>query len=171
MIHMNLVKRIALGFFLSASIAGAGFAQGASVALGVKDHDTSTPVEITSEQLELNQEQGTATFEQNVFVRQGDMTLTCDKMTVEYGTNPSTGAEEITNIRMSGGVTFASPTETAESNSAVYSLTAGTLIMQGDVLVTQGRTALSSDKLTYNLDSGAGVMEGNVKTVLQQASN
>ena len=163
----NDLRRIALGLLVSSLMASVGLAQGASVALGVKDHDSSTPVEITSEQLELNQEQGTAVFETNVFVRQGEMTMTCDRMVVEYGEDPTTGREEIQLIRMFGGVTFASPTETAESNTAVYNLAQETLVMNGDVLVTQGQTALSSDKLTYNLDTGGGVMEGNVKTVLQ----
>ena len=61
--------------------------------------------------------------------------------------------------------------EAAESDNAVYTLSNDIIIMTGNVLVTQGQTALSSDKLTYNLDTGDGVMEGNVKTILQQGSN
>lgn len=146
------------------------FAQGANISLGVKEHDSSTPVEITSEELELDQESGQAIFTGNVIVRQGDITMTCGRMTVEYGENAE-GNNEIRLIRMFNGVTFASDTEAAESNSAVYSLTNETLVMNGSVLVTQGPTALSSDKLTYDLQSGDGRLEGNVKTVLQQANN
>ena len=113
----------------------------------------------------------TANFDRDVFVRQGEMTMTCQQMRVEYATNPETGRDEVKTIRMFNGVTFASPTETAESNEAVYHLDDNKLIMTGDVLVTQGVTALSSDRLTYFLDSGEGLMEGNVKTVLQQGSN
>lgn len=168
----NLVQKpLMLAATISIMSIGAAFAQGASVNLGVSDHDSSIPVEITSESLELNQKEGFASFTGDVFVRQGDMTLTCERMVVEYGENPETGAEEIQKIHMYKGVTFASPSEAAESESAVYDLQTNTIVMTGNVLVTQGRTALSSERLSYNLDSGAGQMTGNVKTVLQQASN
>jgi len=171
MFGRTILRHLALGIFFGFLVPGLALAQGASVSLGVKNHDSSIPVEITSENLELNQEAGTASFTGNVFVRQGDMTMTCGSMTVEYGPNAATGEDEIKNIRMFGGVTFASPSEAAESESAIYALTSELLIMSGNVLVTQGSTALSSNKLTYNLQSGKGVMEGNVKTVLQRGSN
>ncbi len=157
------------GLWLAMAMAGAALAQ-ASVSLGVQDHDTSIPVEITSEELELDQASGTAIFTGNVIVVQGDITMTCDRMRVEYREDPVTGANEIQIIRMFGGVTFVSPAEAAESEWAVYTLAEETMVMHENVLVTQGTTALSSDKLTYNLDTGDGLMEGNVKTILQQSN-
>ncbi len=163
--------RLALsGAALALFASGAAHAQGASVSLGVQDHDTSIPVEITSEELSLDQDTGTALFSGNVLVRQGDITMTCDRMRVEYS-DDAQGNSQINVIRMFGGVTFVSPDEAAESDTAVYTLAVETVVMTGNVLVTQGATALSSDRLTYNLNSGEGRMEGNVKTVLQQANN
>lgn len=168
-----MTNGLKLGLFTLAAafIAGAAFAQGASVSLGVKDHDTSIPVEITSETLSLDQDLGLAIFEKDVIARQGDVTMTCEEMKVEYAANPETGRDEIQVIKMYGGVTFASPTEAAESDWAVYTLENEIIIMYDNVLVTQGSTVLSSDKLTYNLDTGEGLMEGNVKTILQQRSS
>ncbi|MCG6903487.1 MAG: LptA/OstA family protein [Rhodobacter sp.] len=161
-------RPIALGVWLVMSAAGACVAQGASVSLGVQDHDSSTPVEITSESLELDQESGMAVFTGDVLVKQGEITMTCQRMQVEYSEDPVTGKNEIKVIRMFGGVTFVSKEEAAESQRAVYTLTDDLLVMLDNVLVTQGVTALSADKLTYNLDTGDGRMEGSVKTVLQQ---
>ena len=168
---LSLVRSVALGACLTIAAAGMGAAQGASVSMGVQNHDSSTPVEITSENLEVDQENSVATFTGDVIVVQGDITMTCQKMRVEYGENPDTGANEIEVIRMSGGVTFVSPEEAAESDRAIYTLKTDIIVMLDNVLVTQGPTALSADKLTYNLDSGDGLMEGNVKTILQQANN
>jgi len=171
---MNLrlpIRPIILAIFVSCAALGSALAQGASVSLGVKDHDSSTPVEITSVELELDQANGTAIFKGDVIVVQGDVTLTCQRMRVEYGPNATTGQDEIQVIRLFGGVTFVSDAEAAESDNAVYTLANDIIIMSGNVLVTQGQTALSSDKLTYNLDTGDGVMEGNVKTILQQGRN
>ncbi len=159
-----------LAFCVAIGIGGAVLAQGASVSMGLQQHDTSIPLEITSEELELDQINGTAIFTGNVIVSQGAMTMTCSRMRVEYAEDPITGQNEIQIIRLFGGVTFVSPEEAAESDWAVYTLANETMVMHDNVLVTQGTTAISSDKLTYNLDTGDGLMEGNVKTVLQSTN-
>ena len=140
-------------------------AQSTAVSLGVTDHDSSLPVEITSEELSLDQANSIAIFTGNVLARQGELTMTCGKMHVEYGPGAD-GKDEIKIIRMFDGVTLASPAETAESTSAVYDMVNESLVMTGNVLITQGLTALASDRMTYDLASGNGILEGNVKTVL-----
>ncbi len=149
-------------FLLSLSV----LAQGTSVSLGLNDHDSAQPVEITSDLLELDQAGGSATFTGNVIVGQGELVLTCERLVVEYGPDETTGEDEIKVIRLFGGVTFVGPTEAAESRDAVYTLASETIVLTGDVLVTQGSTALSSDRLDYNLRTGAGTMTGRVKTIL-----
>ncbi|MDJ0825910.1 MAG: lipopolysaccharide transport periplasmic protein LptA [Rhodobacter sp.] len=152
------------------ALAPAAAAQGTSVSLGGQGHDSSQPVEITSQELSVDQENGTATFTGDVIVGQGGITMTCDRMVVEYAAD-ETGQNQIQVIRMFGGVTFVSANEAAESETAVYTLGNERIVMTGNVLVTQGATALSADKLTYDLATGSGVMEGRVKTILQQGSN
>lgn len=152
-------------------LAPAALAQGgADVSLGIDNHDSTQPVEITSEELSLNQQGGNATFTGNVIVGQGELVMTCERMVVEYGKDDQ-GDNEIKVIRMFGGVTFVGPDEAAESDEAVYTLADEVIVLTGNVLVTQGTTALSSDRLTYNLQSGSGRMEGNVKTVLNPGSD
>ncbi len=158
----HLTAAICAAFVLAQPAA----AQGTSVSLGVGNHNTSQPVEITSEELSLDQAAGSATFEGNVIVGQGDLVLTSDRMVVEYGPNADTGANEIKVIRLYGGVTFVGPTEAAEARDAVYTLADETIVLIGNVLVTQGATALSADRMDYNLRSGAGTMTGQVKTIL-----
>lgn len=156
-------------FFLA--LAPMATAQGTSISLGVQNHDSGQPVEITSDSLSVNQAEGNATFTGNVIVGQGDLVLTCDRMVVEYAPDPDTGRSEIQVIRMFGGVTFVGPSEAAEAETAVYTLAAETIIMSGNVLVTQGATAISADNMVYNLATGAGNMTGRVKTILNPGSN
>ncbi len=167
----SLTRVFVLASLLAVAAAAGAAAQGASVSLGISNHDSSQPVEITSEELAVDQASGSATFTGNVIVGQGDIRMTCAEMRVEYVQDPDTGRNEIDVIRMFGGVTFVSPEEAAEADSAVYTLADDLLVMTGNVLVTQGTTALSADKLTYNLETGNGVMEGRVKTILQPGSN
>ncbi|MDF0601191.1 lipopolysaccharide transport periplasmic protein LptA [Psychromarinibacter sp. C21-152] len=156
--------------FLVFAAAGPAAAQGADVSLGIADFDNSQPVEITSESLSVNQQAGNATFEGNVIVGQGEMVLTCDRMVVEYGADEG-GRNDIRVIWLYGGVTFVGPSEAAEADSATYTLADETIVLTGNVLVTQGATAISSDRLIYNLQSGSGRMEGRVKTILNPGSN
>ena len=138
-------------------------AQNTAVAFGGLQQDTSLPVEVTADALQVAQSDGTATFEGNVLVSQGDMRLSAGKLRVVYGD----GAGEIREMLATGGVTLASGTEAAEAREAVYSIANGTVVMTGDVILTQGRNALSSQKLTIDLKTGTGALEGQVKTIFQ----
>lgn len=137
----------------------------------VHRRNSDQPVEITSDELSLDQENGIAVFSGNVIIGQGKITMTCQEMRVEYGPDPVTGRNEIQIIRIFASVTFVSKSDAAESDNAVNDLNAETLVMTGNVLVTQGTTALSSDKLTYNLQLGNGMMTSRVKAILQTGDN
>lgn len=140
-------------------------AQGANVAFGGLKHDTSLPVEITADQLNVSQADGTAVFTGNVLVGQGEMRMSSAKLRVEYDEN-----RQIDTLIATGGVTLVNGAEAAESRDATYRVPSGIVVMTGDVILTQGTSALSGAKLTVNLNSGTGVMTGRVKTILQQSN-
>ena len=43
--------------------------------------------------------------------------------------------------------------------------------MEGDVLLTQGKNALSSQRLTIDLNAGTGQLEGRVQTIFVPGSD
>lgn len=167
MISSSFGKLFALSLWAMA-FGTSAIAQGTDLTLGVRDHDAGMPVSITSLELALDQQDGSAIFDGNVIIRQGDITLTSDSVRVEYEEHPTTKKSEMTAIHMSGSVTFASSSEAAEADQAVYTLADGLLVMTGNVLLVQGLTAISADRLDYSFVSGKGRVEGNVKTVLQR---
>lgn len=149
---------------LSIGLAPAmGLAQGASVAFGGLKQDTSLPVEVSSDQLSVNQADGTAIFTGNVLVSQGEMRLSAGQVKVEYTADGS----GISKMFASEGVTLINATDAAEAREAVYTIASGDVVMTGDVLLTQGNNALSGQKLVIDLKAGTGVMEGRVQTVFQ----
>jgi lipopolysaccharide export system protein LptA len=77
---------------------------------------------------------------------------------------------DITKLNASGGVTFMTATEAAEAQTAVYDLTSGTIVLTGDVLLTQGASALSANQMTVNVNTGTAQMSGRVRTVFQQGN-
>ena len=148
------------------SIVTPAFAQ-TNVNLGGISADPSAPVEITADNLSVDQDTGTAIFQGNVVLGQGDLRLSAARVQVVYD---GTGGG-ISSLKASGGVTFVTATEAAESENADYDLDAGTLIMSGNVLLTQGPSAISADTMRVNLSDGSAQMEGRVRTIFNQGDN
>ena len=138
------------------------------VAFGGLKADTSAPVEVTADELSVNQSDGTATFAGHVVVIQGAMKLAADKVLVVYG---STDRSRIEKLHASGGVTLASGTDAAEAKEAFYTIDSGTVELTGDVLLTQGQNVVSGQKLVVDLRTGTGRMDGRVRTILTPGGN
>ncbi|WP_417258592.1 lipopolysaccharide transport periplasmic protein LptA [Celeribacter sp.] len=146
----------------------AATAQGTSVAFGGLKHDSSLPVEITSDQLSVDQSTGKAVFEGNVLIGQGSMRLTAGKVDVIYGVE---GSGNISRLEATQGVTLTNGGEAVEASSARYDLDSSSVVLTGNVLLTQGANAISGDKMTIDLKTGVGMIDGRVKTILQPGSN
>lgn len=142
-------------------------AQGADVAFGGLRHDASLPVEITADELTVDQASGSAVFAGNVVAGQGSLRLSAGNVRVEYAGGQGDGTGRVDTLRATGGVTLVNGGEAAEASEAVYSVSAGEIVLSGDVLLTQGGNALSGEKLTIDLGTGSGRMEGRVKTIFQ----
>lgn len=141
-------------------------AQGTRVPFGGLSHDAGAPVEVSADELSVNQADGTATFSGNVVVGQGEMRLSAALVRVEYAAN----GDGIARLHAEGGVTLVSGSEAAEASSAVYDIEAGQVVMSGDVILTDRGNALSGDRLVIDLEAGTGRMEGRVRTILQGGS-
>lgn len=152
---------------LSAFLPLAAWAQDAQVAFGGLRQDTTLPVEVKAESLTVNQTDGSATFTGNVLVGQGEMRLAAQTVRVEYAAD----GKSIAKLHATGGVTLASNSDAAESDEAVYAVDAGTVLMTGNVLLTQGPSAIAGQKLLIDLKAGTGRMEGGVSTVFSPGGN
>lgn len=149
---------------LALCIASPALAQGTSVAFGAAEHDRNAPVEVSSDKLEVNQNDGTVVFLGNVVVVQEAMRLSADTVRVEYGTAEP---REIERLIATGNVTLVSGEEAAEAQEAVYTLADASVVMSGEVLLVQGPSAISGERLVVDLEAGTGVMEGRVRTILR----
>jgi len=139
-------------------------AQEAQVAFGSVKADPSQPVEVTSESLNVNQEDGSAEFLGNVIVIQGEMRLSAERVLVIYSQDRSS----IERMEATENVVLVSPPDAAEGDRAEYTIDTGVIVMKGNVLLTQGPSTISGDQMVANLTSGTATMTGRVKTILQQ---
>jgi lipopolysaccharide export system protein LptA len=152
---------VLLGWMIGFAPSSVWAEAGATVAFGSMKGDPTQPVEVTADQLQVNQASGTAIFRGSVIVIQGTMRLTAPEVQVDYAAD----GKRIARLRATGGVTLANGGEAAEAQEAVYTIDSGQVVMTGDVLLTQGTSALSGKLLTVDLTTGTGVMEGRVQTV------
>jgi lipopolysaccharide export system protein LptA len=148
-------------------LASAAAAQEATIAFGALEQDTTLPVEVSADQLAVNNADGSAVFSGNVVVTQGEMTLSAATIQVKYGAD----RKSIDQLIASGGVVVTNLGDAAEAREAVYTIETGMIVLTGDVLLTQGPSAMAGQKLTINLKDGTGIMEGRVTTTFVPGGN
>ncbi|QYK42073.1 MAG: lipopolysaccharide transport periplasmic protein LptA [Paracoccaceae bacterium] len=156
--HFLRLAGLAAGVSICAAVVSA---QGAGVQFPGLRQDAGLPVEVSADSLSVDQAAGGAVFSGNVIAIQGDLRLTAAEVRVRY----AEGGGGIETMHATGGVTLVSPTEAAEAAEAVYTIGSGSVVMTGNVLLTQGQNAISGQRLVIDLRAGTGVMEGRVTTV------
>ncbi len=132
-------------------------------AQSLEQHDTSLPIEITADSLEVVQDRKIATFAGNVDAVQGDLVLSADQLRVHYGDDAGAapgpaGMDSIRRIEAEGNVFLSSPRETAQGDTGVYDVAANQLTMQGAVVLTQGDNVIRGQRLEVDLVSGRSRM-------------
>ncbi len=135
----------------------------ASFAMAQTGIDSEKPIEISADQLEVQQENQLAVFSGNVVAVQGGITMKSARMLVYYsnsGSKESSGgmAQGIRQIVADGGVFFTSATETARGQQATYDVNGEQITMTGDVVLTREQNVLKGQKLVYNLKTGRSVL-------------
>ncbi|WP_179381073.1 lipopolysaccharide transport periplasmic protein LptA [Jannaschia marina] len=146
-------------------LAAPTWAQTADIGFGRGDFDSSAPVEVAADNLEVDQATGRATLTGNVVIAQGELRLSARQVTVDYATTE--GDRRIERLNANGDVLIVAGEDAAEGQEAVYTLGSSDILLTGDVVVTQAGNTLAGDRLTVNLDSGAGTVTGRVRTTLQ----
>jgi lipopolysaccharide export system protein LptA len=159
---------LAAGSRTGAATVAAGVVLGSAAALSglhaqSLEHDTSLPIEITADSLEVLRNQQIATFTGNVDAVQGDMVLSADLLRVHYGGDDASapgpaGAGSIRRIEAEGNVFLSSPRETAQGNAGVYDVASNQLTMEGGVVLTRDENVIRGQRLEMDLTSGRSRM-------------
>lgn len=147
--------------------ATSALAEGTSVAFGGMKADTTLPVAVNADSLVVNQKDGNAVFSGNVLVTQGEMRLTANEIRVEYFAD----GKGIEKLIATGKVLLVNASDAAEADAAVYTIASGEVVLTGNVLLSQGLTAISAERMVIDLIAGTGRMEGRVSTTFLPEGN
>jgi lipopolysaccharide export system protein LptA len=142
----------------SATAGGVALAQtqGGPVS-ALKGHNSDAPIDVASDRIEVQDRADRAIFAGNVTVRQAQLTLDTERLTVAY---TSTGGLQIDRLDASGGVVVRSPSETARGDFGIYDLNRRLITLIGAVRLERGDSRISGARLTIDLDSGRAVVDG-----------
>ena len=155
---MSLFRWTALALTLS---VGAAMAQ--NVGFGNRA-DPKAPVEVTADNMRVDQKSGTVTYTGKVVIGQGDMRLAADKVDVIFTQGDQ---RRIDVLRASGNVTLVNGPDAAEAHEADYNVGSGKVVLTGDVVLTQGESVLSGERVDVDIATGTANVAGRVRSVLQ----
>jgi lipopolysaccharide export system protein LptA len=130
----------------------------------LKGHDRNAPVDVSADRIEVQDRSDRAIFAGNVHVKQADMTLDAERLTVAYS---SSGGVQIRRLDAAGGVVVRSPSETAKGQFGVYDLERRLITLIGDVQLNRGANQVNGSRLVIDLDSGRAVIDGGPAGVNQ----
>jgi lipopolysaccharide export system protein LptA len=161
-----------LASFAAGALAVAGTAalaqQGQQPVSALKGHDGNAPVDVTADRIEVQDSADRAIFAGNVHVKQGELALDTERLTVAYSGGPSNnGGVQIRRLDAAGGVVVRSPSETAKGDFGIYDLDRKLITLIGNVQLTRQNDHVSGARLVIDLDTGRAVIDGGPPGVNQ----
>ena len=155
MMRMRLVGILFAGTLAIGSVTAA-LAQQQPVS-ALKGHNSSAPVDVSASRLEVQDRADRAIFAGDVHVKQGELALDTERLTVSYS---GAGSIQIRRLDAAGGVTVRSPSETAKGDFGIYDLDKRLITLIGNVRLDRENNSISGARLVIDLDSGRAVIDG-----------
>lgn len=124
-------------------------------------HDSSQPVELEADKLEIFQEKNKAIFTGSVVAKQGEISIKSDLMHVYFTSKKDKNKSKdkgqqnsVEKVEALGNVLLLTGKEQAKGNKGVFNIVTKTITLTGDVVLSNEQTTLKASKFTYNIDSG-----------------
>ena len=157
-----MIKGSFLPILLLSALAASSPATAQDATSALRSHNTSAPVNVAADRIEVQDRADRAVFSGNVVATQAELTMRAARVTLAYA---NTSGIQIKRIDASGGVTVTSPSETARGSYAIYDLENRLITMIGGVTLTRGESNVNGARLVIDLTTGRAVMDGGGRGV------
>src|SRR4029078_5575774 len=161
---MMAMRALGIIFALTATVGAGAFAQSKEPVSALKGHDSNAPVDVNADRIEVQDRADRAIFVGNVHVKQAELTLDTQRLTVAYS---SDGGVQIRRLDAAGGVTVRSPPETAKGDFGIYDLDRKLITLIGNVQLHRHQNQDNRARMLNDLDSGRAVIDGGPPGVNQ----
>ncbi|MEM8749154.1 MAG: LptA/OstA family protein [Pseudomonadota bacterium] len=140
--------------------------------------NSSDPIQIEADELEVIDSQSKAIYRGNVKVRQGPSLITTSNLEVRYRRGGNGGQGDIDRLILTGGVVATSNNNKVSANSGTFFVRTEEIVLSGDVVISQGDNVAAGCELKANLKTNvanlsacnSGSTPGRVKTVFTPGS-
>ena len=126
-------------------------------AQAIAGHNSNAPVDFDAGRIELQDRQNRVALSGNVIVRQAGLTVSANRMLVNYS---DAGSLQIQRLTATGGVRVNRGNEAASGDVAVYDFNRRIITMAGNVTLRRGGDTLSGGRLVIDLRSGVSSVDG-----------
>ena len=116
-------------------------------------YDTTTPINVTADSLEVREEGRTAIFTGHVQAVQGDLKLQAREIRVYYR-HPGANDGLIARIDANGAVAISTRDEKASGDWAIYDVDQKILTLGGAVQVERGDNKVAGQRLVLDMETG-----------------
>jgi len=128
---------------------------------------SKSPIHITADRMEANQDERTIIFENHVVVRQDDLTITSKRLKVillqgenqPASADPS-AAQRIDYIEFQGDVKVTQQDRLATADKAIFYQKDQKIMLHGRPVVTKGQDRIEGNLITIYLKEGRSIVEG-----------
>lgn len=140
---------------------------------GNLSYDTSTPINVSADSLEVREEGRTAIFTGHVQAVQGDLKLQAREIRVYYR-HPGSNDGLIARIDANGAVAITTREEKASGDWAIYDVDQKILTLGGSVEVARGGNKVAGQRLVLDMQTGqtrieSGNGDGRVRGTFKPA--
>ncbi len=119
---------------------------------GALSEEAGEKVNVSADNLEVDENSNTATFTGNVEITQGEMRLAAPKVVAVYGEG---GPSDLENFTASGGrIRMVFDDQTVDADTAYYDFAQRVLTFTGSVAVDNGSGTVNADKLVIDTRAG-----------------
>jgi lipopolysaccharide export system protein LptA len=132
-----------------------------------KLNNSQSPIHITADRMEADQDQKTIVFESHVLVVQDDVTITSNRLKVtllegetKTASDDAAGAQRIDFIEFDGDVKFTQLDRLATAKKAIYYQKEQKIVLHGRPVVTKGQDRVEGDLITIYVKDGRSIVEG-----------
>jgi len=156
-------------------LLGACALVGASGAVAQLSPQSGAPVDITADQLDVQNQKCLAIYTGDAEALQDTSRLRANTITIYNKIlAPRSGAQnasgqpgsqncgQLDRMEADGQVYYVTPNQVVKGDHAVYNADDKTIIVTGDVVVAQGKNVTAGTRLVINTDTGVATMASNV---------
>lgn len=123
------------------------------------------PISIGSDDFTASEPERVQTYTGRVEILQDNTRLRADNVRMFHAPKPGgTGWGEVDRIEANGNLYFVNGTQVIKGDKAVYTSADDTMIVTGDVIVTQGENVMTGNRLVYNVAAGRTTMDATPGT-------